>query len=141
VVAHHLRVNKLAGGKQGFNAKVGHGWWLTSLIKLVPFSEDACYTFGGNEYSTTSMIPLHFVDIYPRRLHDARSRQRLQTTLLDLANWLEQLRHHRRIQAEESMFLEQEYRSREELKMLILESMHRASEDDACALLADRVQP
>jgi hypothetical protein len=106
VVAHHLRVNKLAGGKQGFNAKVGHGWWLTSLIKLVP-----------------------------------RSRQRLKTTLLDLANWLEQLRHHRRIQAEESMFLEQEYRSREELKMLILESMHRASEDDACALLADRVQP
>ena len=46
-----------------------------------------------------------------------------------LANWLEQLRHHKRIPAEGYLFLEREYRSREELKMLILESMRKADEE------------
>lgn len=46
-----------------------------------------------------------------------------------LANWLEQLRHHKRIPAKDTLFLEREYRSREELKMLILESMRKADEE------------
>ena len=46
-----------------------------------------------------------------------------------LANWLRQLRNNMRIPAEEYMFLEREYRSREELKMMIFESMRRADEE------------
>jgi predicted transposase YdaD len=46
-----------------------------------------------------------------------------------LANWLRQLRNNRRITAENYAFLEQEYRSREELRMLIFESMRKADEE------------
>ena len=46
-----------------------------------------------------------------------------------LANWLRQLRDNKRIAAEDYTLLEWEYRSREELKMLILESMRRADEE------------
>ena len=91
-----------------------------SLERLLAEANAATTLFIAEAHYNPPLIMERLLELYDQGDTQAASL---------LANWLRQLRNNKRVTAEETMFLEREYRSREELKMLIFESMRKADEE------------
>ena len=91
-----------------------------SLERLLAEANAATTLFIAEAHYNPPLIVERLLELYDQGDTQAASL---------LANWLRQLRNNKRVTAEEIMFLEREYRSREELKMLIFESMRKADEE------------